>query len=326
MESSADAKCGANMEMKTDGWYIDFKEQQMICSTNPRAQMAGRADGGGAGCPDKVRIKGSGFARMGYPVSTEMTMISNGQPMTMKMETLELSTANLDPSLFEIPPGYKQVYNYKDLMGLGGIGGMVNAAKMAGSMAAAAGSAAAAGNATSASSPKGEGKIRVGVVRFANSSGAAVPETTLRDGLVSEIAQLGMESVALDVSPSAQRTEIDQAAKQANCDYYVMTDIAQAKNETASAAGKKAFGGFLSRATGMDTSSATKNGGFMIGTTYKLYAVGDEKVHLEGAESSNEGSSPEATAVPLLEREALKVGVQVKTDAEWKRRGVNPRK
>ena len=319
-EGTADAKCAANMEMKTDGWYIDFKEQQMICSNNPRAAMAAR--GGASGCPDKVRIKGSGFARMGYPVSTEMTMTANGQPVTMKLETLELSTTKLDPSLFEIPPGYKEVHDYRELMGLGGIGGMMTAARMAANTAAAAAAASGTPGSTSPSSPKAAGKVRIGVVRFGNSSGQTVPEVSLRDRLVSEIQQVNMEAVALDVSPSSSVSDIEKAAKDAQCDYILFTDVNEVKDGRAKQAGKKAFGGFLSRATGLDTSSATNsNGGYSLGLQYRLFAINDTKnAHLESTASSSEGTGAESSAGPALEREAMMVAVQVKKDAELRRR------
>lgn len=315
-EASADAKCGANMEMQSDGWYIDFKEQQMICSNNPRAAMAGRADGGGSGCPDKVRIKGSGFARMGYPVSTEMTMIANGQQMKMKQETLELTTTTLDPALFEIPPGYKEVHSYRDLMGFGGIGGMISAGKAAASAAAAAAEANNAGTGyTSASSPKGAGKLRIGVVRFGNSSGQTLSESSYRERLVSEIQQLGFEGVGLDVSPSAQLSEVQQAAKAAQCDYFVFTDIAQAKD---SSSGKK-LGGFLSRATGVDSGASTGN--YTMGLKFRVFQTGDDRSHLESVATSSEGTTADVSAGSALEHEALEVGVQVRKDAEWRRRG-----
>jgi hypothetical protein len=318
-EATADAKCAANMDMKTDGWYIDFKEQQMICSNNPRAAMAAR---GSAGCPDKIRIKGSGYARMGYPVSTEMTMMANGQPLTMKLETLELSTITLEPSLFEIPAGYREVHDYKDLMGLGGIGGMVTAARMAGNAMASAAAANATSAGTSASSAKAAGKVRVGVVRFGNSSGQTVPENSLRDRLVGEIQQVNMEAVALDLSPSSPITDIEKAAKDAQCDYLLFTDVYEVKDGSAKQAGKKAFGGFLSRATGVDTSSATSsNGGYSIGMKYRLFAINDTKnAHSESMASSNEGTNAESSAGPALEREAMMVAVQVKKDSELRRR------
>jgi hypothetical protein len=311
-EASADAKCGGNMEMQTDGWYIDFKEQQMICSNNPRAAMAGRGDGG-SGCNDKVRIKGSGFARMGYPVSTEMTMMANGQPMKMKQETFELTTATLDPALFEIPPGYKEVHSYRELMGFGG---MMNAGKAAIAAAAAAEANNVDGTSTSNSSAKDAGKLRIGAVRFGNSSGQTLSDSSYRERLVSEIQQLGFEGVTLDVSPGSQLSEVQQAAKSAQCDYFVFTDIAQAKDSS----GGKKLGGFLSRATGVDSGASTGN--YTIGLKFRVFQTGDDKSHLESTTTSSEGTTAEASAGNALEHEALEVGVQVRKDAEFRRRGI----
>src|SRR5207247_2243893 len=124
----------------------------------------------------------TGSARLGYPVSTEMTMTGpNGQPYTMRQETLELTTATLDPALFEIPAGYREVKDYKELMGMGSIGGMISAANEAAN--AAASSSGAYHGSTSASTAKAAGKVRIGVVRFGNSSGQTLPDTTFRDRL-----------------------------------------------------------------------------------------------------------------------------------------------
>jgi hypothetical protein len=320
-DASPGSSCGANMKMETDGWYIDFQGQQLNCTVNPRA-AAPRGDGGGASCNDKIRIKHSGNAKLGYPVSTTMTMSGpNGQPYTMKQETLELSNATLDPALFEIPPGYREVKNYSELMGMNGIGGMISAGKAA-AAAASAEAANAGATSTSASSPKAAGKLRIGVLRFKNSANATVADTTFRDRLVSEIQQLEFEAVPLEVAASAQRSEIEQAAREAQCDYYVISDISKVKDESSSAAGKKAFGGFLSHVTGTDASSATgsNNGGYALTVDYKLYATGDKDAHLETNSTSNAGANADSSAAPVLEEEALNVGVQVKRDAELRRR------
>jgi hypothetical protein len=116
--------------------------------------------------------------------------------------------------------------------------------------------------------------------------------------------------------------DIEKAAKDAQCDYILFTDVNEVKDATAKQAGKKAFGGFLSRATGVDTSSATSsNGGYSIGLKYRLFAIEDTKnVHLESTASSSDGTNAETSAEPALEREAMMVAVQVKKDAELRRR------
>jgi hypothetical protein len=263
-------------------------------------------------------------------------MSANGQPTTIKQETLELSMATLDPALFEIPPGYRQVASYNELMGFGGgMGGAMAAARAAASSSGtntessgglSGGSGATGYNALSSAGSSGKSRrhggrpIRIGVLQFKNGSSASVDSSALRAELVSEIQQLNFEAVPLEVSPDANWKDLQQAARAAGCDYYVISDVAKVKDETASAAGKKAFGGFLSHVTGTDMSSDSTKGGYGITVAYKLYAIGDKNAHLETDSSANAGTNAESSLPPVLEEEARNVGVQVLQDVETRRR------
>lgn len=321
-EATENAQCGANMNMKTDGWYIDFTDEKMQCANSPRAAIAARGDGGGGPkCNDKVRIKSTGTARLGYPVLTEMTMMGpQGQPMTMKQETLELSKAQLDQALFEIPPGYREVSTYQELMGgfTGMMGAAISGAKEAAN--AAANSAAGMGPVGEASAgnqipAKEAGKLRVGVIRLGNSSGQTLPETEFRDRLIGELRGLNVDTLALALPNTATREQAEDVASKTDCDYFVYTDIAQAKG---SGGGKKA-GGFLARATGLDSSSSTA-ATYTLGLNYKMYAVGDPAIRYEATALATDGSNAEQSGANALGREAMRVAVQTRIDAELRRR------
>jgi hypothetical protein len=58
---------------------------------------------------DKVEIHHTGVQDAGFPIET--TISSAGR--TSKTEITELSTAPVDPALFEFPAGYKQVARLK---------------------------------------------------------------------------------------------------------------------------------------------------------------------------------------------------------------------
>lgn len=317
-EATENAQCGANMNMKTDGWYIDFTEEKAQCGVTPRAPMAA---GGGRGpsCPDKVRIKSSGSARLGYPVLTEMTMMGpQGQPMTMKLETVELSKAQLDPALFEIPPGYRQVSSYQELMGgfTGMVGAAISGAKAAASAAAVSGGMGPVSEASGSSIPaKAAGTLRIGVIRLGNSSGQTLPDTAFRDRLVGEIRGLNIDTLALALPPNATREQAEAVARQTDCDYFLYTDIAQAKG----AGGGKKAGGFLARATGLDSGASTA-ATYTLGLNYRLFAVGDPTVRYEGTALASEGANAEQSGGMALEREAMRVAVQTIIDAEHRRR------
>jgi hypothetical protein len=314
-DASPGSQCGANMNIQTDGWYIDFAEQQFSCSTSPRAIALLRSNGGGGpSCADKIRFKSTGSARLGYPVYQEMTMSGQqGQPVTMKQETLDLSKAQLDQALFEIPPGYREVKDYRELMG--GFTGMIGAGIAAAKDAARSGALAGPVSEQTSASAKEAGKLRVGVVRFSNSANAALPDSKYRDVLVNEFRDINVDAVALPVDAKASKDQVEAACKAVECDYVVYTDLSQSKDSS----GAKKAGGFLSKMTGVDTGGATA-GGYQLGFKYRLFGSSDMNTpKLESTESASE-SNADASASAALERQAMMVAVQIKRDQEMKRR------
>jgi hypothetical protein len=108
-----------SMIIKTDGWYIDLP--QFNCpvryapSTLQRPTVKNQPQ-----CMDRFVTRRTGKGKLGFPIEETRTMImGNGQASTTEMkttiETLELSHAKLDSMLFEIPLGYKQVYDEEEL-------------------------------------------------------------------------------------------------------------------------------------------------------------------------------------------------------------------
>lgn len=326
MQMSSDAspgsQCGANMNMQVDGWYIDFPDQQFSCGSNPRTMAMARPSGGGgdgAQCNDKIRFKSTGNAnlgRLGYPVYTEMTMANpQGQAMTVKQETLELSKASLDQALFEIPPGYREVKSYKDLMG--GFTGMMGAA-ISGARTAASNAQAnysgPVGEASSGVAAKQAGKLRVGVIRVGNSAGAAVPDTRFRDQLVGELQSLNFDTLALALPANASKDQVQSAIKEYGCDYILYTDVSQAKDSS----GAKKAGGFFAKATGLDTGAT--NPTYQLGLSFRLFSAADlDKARYEGTATASEANMDLSSAA-VIEREAMLTGAQIKRDQEIKRR------
>lgn len=310
-DASPGSQCAVNMNMKTDGWYIDFTEQQAICAANPRAMTMARGDG--SGCKDKVRFRSRGNAKLGYPVSMEITMAGpQGQPLTMKHETLELSKAQLDQSLFEIPPGYREVKSYQELMG--GFTGMVGAAMSGAQQMASNMASGPVGEASSGVPAKGAGQIRIGVVRLGNSAGAAVPDTRFRDQLVSELRVLNFDTQALALNNNAPKDEIFNACKQLDCDYVLFTDVTQAKD---SSSGKK-VGGFFAKATGLDSAATAAT--YQLGLKFKLFGIDDANTPKLDAAANAAEANLDASGAAVVEREAMMTAVQIKKEQEIKRR------
>jgi hypothetical protein len=128
MESSPDSCNGpSKTKMEFDGWYVDFSAEfncpaaQSVAPTVP----TGRPD-----CIDRVVYKGSAAARTGFLLEGTMKMFGADGSVTMSQttETLELSRAPLDASLFDVPAGYRQVSSAQDLyaVSMPGMGGMTD--------------------------------------------------------------------------------------------------------------------------------------------------------------------------------------------------------
>ena len=107
--SSPDACNKNNRKMQTDGWYIDAEfvldcDQTYASYTHNNNVKPG-------GCQDKYEMKQIGTAKRGYPVYEKMTMFdaSGKESYSMINEVVELSKATLEPALFDVPEGYREV-------------------------------------------------------------------------------------------------------------------------------------------------------------------------------------------------------------------------
>jgi hypothetical protein len=102
---------------QTDGWYLDLPG--FSCAEQPSSGFAWVLVGS-ANRTDRLQVKWIGKAPRGYAI--EETSVKTGSTNTTvsKVELLEISEAPLSPSLFELPPGYKQAlqtaYGGADLM------------------------------------------------------------------------------------------------------------------------------------------------------------------------------------------------------------------
>ena len=105
MESSPDACNQSHMKMEIDGWYADLSTGFSCGDESYKAMACGA--GGKRGCTDRIVMKGSGAAAMGFPLKQTMTMTSEQGTFTTTTEVVELATANLDAPLFDMPPGCK---------------------------------------------------------------------------------------------------------------------------------------------------------------------------------------------------------------------------
>jgi hypothetical protein len=115
--------CARNSESQTDGWYID--DSVMPDWHRPRGGNGGVvvatvfAVNAGSACmdrADKIEVHRSGV-EPGFPLKTTTTMTSevpspDGARMVASnwgLEVVEFQEGQLDPSLFEVPPGFRKV-------------------------------------------------------------------------------------------------------------------------------------------------------------------------------------------------------------------------
>lgn len=121
--SASEGACNPmNMEMETDGWYVDLPGG-LNCATDGSNTPLFPVDQ--SDCVDEVRFKTEGTVKLGYPVETTTKMkFGTGddevQPIatpgsSSTQEVVDISTATLDAALFDVPAGYREVKTMQEL-------------------------------------------------------------------------------------------------------------------------------------------------------------------------------------------------------------------
>ena len=154
----------------------------------------------------------------GYPMKLTTTMDTDRGQFTMTQETTELSRANLNPALFEVPAGYKQVYDYQGLM--------CQAAYMGGGNAPNIPEEAPGGEEADNSSHNrrhGSGALCVAPVN--NKSDASFDSEMWRDMLIGQLARVRIQAVKLQ---STEQFDLRKEAYQQGCHLVLYTDVNEA--------------------------------------------------------------------------------------------------
>jgi hypothetical protein len=116
--AASEGACNSmNMEMETDGWYVDFPSGQNCLTEGAASIPFDQSE-----CVDEVRYKTEGAVNTGYPVMTTTQIKfdtgANGPSIpasSSTQEVLDISNATLDRALFEIPVGYTEVKSSQEL-------------------------------------------------------------------------------------------------------------------------------------------------------------------------------------------------------------------
>ena len=261
MKSSPDACSNVDNKMEIDGWYIDAAFA-LDCDSN-RAYTAHMPKAGG-GCRDRYETKTIGLAKKGFPVWEKTTMIGpNGmESFSTTNEVIEFSQATLDPSLFDVPEGYREVQDFASAFAAAyGTPGANNADT--GTSAPAPSTPSTSNTApTPTLSAKQAGVIRLGVVavktgNVAEGMNASELAVAVRNSLLQQLKGTNVEAVTIDATGAAVQAE----ARQKECDYVVYANVSH----------KKGGGGFGSM-LGNSASSIASGVGYGHGTAAAVAA------------------------------------------------------
>ena len=223
MESTPDACNQSHMKMETDGWYADLSAEFSCADESYRAMACG-GPGARSGCIDRIVMKGSGSGALGYPLKQTTTMVMDKGTFTTTTEVIAVTTATLEPPLFDMPPGCRT--NDTAAM-MGGAASQPEPTRAPAAVApAAAPTPAPKPPATVA--PKAAGEVRIGVVKLKDASNEGLPSDNLRLDLLDELAHRQLEVVPLDTEAPPHDVEAEATSKQ--CDYILYTVVTQVKS------------------------------------------------------------------------------------------------
>jgi hypothetical protein len=255
-ESSPDACTQQKSKMQIEGWYIDATfgtgcDDQRYTNYRPTSAHS-------TGCQDRYEMKQRGSVKRGYPVWEKMTMFDENGKETYSFtnEVIELSSANLDPALFDIPAGYREVKDASELYASVAANHSSNQgqAPSAPSNNLVSAMPSAKSNAQPASAVE-VGTKKTGVVRFGLSNvkvsavgeglNAAELATAIQNSLNQYLKAPNIEIVPLEaVLPAALEAE----AKQKECDYVIYANVAHKKGSGGGFG--KAFSGVIAPTVG----------------------------------------------------------------------------
>jgi hypothetical protein len=257
-ESSPDACQATRSRMETDGWYIDA-QFALDCDYGMAANSYVPPTREG-GCRDEYRTRQIGVAKLGYPVSVTTTLFDDkGQASyTFSQEVVEITNAVLDSALFEVPAGYRQVNDMREIYSAAAMtaaAGNSNDADDANGNASNSGGAARMNAAVGA---KREGVVRVGLPMtetglMGENVDAAALAQAVRGALMSNLNDATIEVVALEASGGQA---LESEARQKECDFVLYSTVAHKKG-----GGGGGFGGFLKKSAAIASGVVTPTGG-----------------------------------------------------------------
>jgi hypothetical protein len=307
-EASPDACDKSNQRIETDGWYVDLSVGLNCKFDRPVANPMNYEKNAPA-CLDQMKFVQKGTGKLGYALklTTKISMGDmggdddpetaammakmgmGGGMMTMTTEVVELSRAALPAQLFDVPAGYAEAKEQKELYGKNTQKAMGEYQKTPEAKAEMnqimQGMSAPANNAAA----KKPGVVRVGVMAVSNSTGKPLSTDMYQNMLVSQIKGNNLEAVAI--------TSADDAKRQ-NCDYILNTDIKSLKQSAASK-----VGGLFGKVTG----AGSGEGKVEVTVGYDLKPLGADGTTLQMQSTTAKIEGQENSVMTALSNESQAV-------------------
>jgi hypothetical protein len=306
------ASCNGTFHVASDGWYIDVPEIQGCISPDRqilRSQMQRE------GCNNRIVLKASGVEKLGYPVILDTTLEAKGSTVTVHQETIDLANATLDPLLFEVPAGYRQVQTYQELMNVGPEGNATTAATSQQSGAQNSppvtardvkeNSNGVVAGASGVTTDKKKGPLRIGIAQVTSTTDLALSVAGLQQLLVNDINFLGGQAVLLSADPNDRDAMLEQAGQQ-RCDYVIFTNITNFKEASVG----QRLGSVLGRG-GLGGVGGSGQGRVEITAEAKVFRPDNDVPVIDGNEDFRQNDA-DSTAKGLMQLVARDVMLQIK--------------
>ena len=272
MVSSADSCSGAQTsKMEIDGWYADFSADFSCPIDLPDAPVApSRPD-----CRDRIIMKRSGTARLGFLLDGTMTMFDGkgNAASSIRTETLEISRSPISAGLFDVGSDYRLVTNSSDLYAMPSMSEMMSMAGQQGQPRPSA-----------SSTPASLGRKSVGLSPIIGGGAGKVDQ----DSLLRNAAGL-LNNRGFFASP-ASSGEVASG----RFDYVIGVEIVSAKQ---SKAGK--IGGFFGKVTG--NTDAAKAGDSEVDVVVTAYQKDGKTVIARQPFKQKSAGSPDDAARSAIE-------------------------
>jgi hypothetical protein len=306
------ASCNGTFRVATDGWYIDVPEIQGCVSPDRqilRSQMQREA------CNSRIVLKASGVEKLGYPVILDTTLEAKGSTVTVHQETIDLATETLDPLLFEVPVGYRQVQTYQELMNVGPEGNATIAATSQQSGTQNSSPVTARGvkensngvvaGASGVTTDKKKGPLRIGIAQVTSTTDLALSVNGLQQLLVNDINFLGGQAVLISADPNDREAMLEQAGQQ-RCDYVIFTNITNFKEASVG----QRLGSVLGRG-GLGGVGGSGQGRVEITAEAKVFQPDNDVPVIDGNEDFRQNDA-DSTAKGLMQLVARDVMLQIR--------------